>query len=289
MVRLNYRLSAQYHFPIPIHDVLAGYDWIRKHLGARPNKGHEESENSGRAKLGVCGEHVGGSLASMLALTECHTSKQGIAAAGIGNPITDWTLLSLESQKASSISTTSARSGDFTTKQLSTHLGPVVDQPLTTPSLLSLRDSIFPKAERYYDPFASPILFFRTPSFDLPSQLPMFRYGVSTPKSHESEDDTSVPLAKKRRSHRKYPPLSSDLQLPRMRVEIGNGSILKKQGLEFVELMRRSVDLWKNTEGQSSRHKDGKNRVELVMRGGSGLWEGKEIVEIGNWFDEALH
>lgn len=291
---MNYRLSAKYPFPTPIHDILAGYDWITKHLSRGADGLSQGPDSSRLAKLGVCGEFIGGSLASMLALTECRTTKQGITVAAIGNPIVDWTLITFEGQSIHPAHTTPEQDTNTTVEQL--------NDPTTSPtfngmngiptrqSLLSLRNTIFPTAEKYFDPFASPSLFFRTPTFDLPPYLPTLPYQASTPKSQEIEDDISPNLIRNRRSHRKYPPLSSDLRLPNMRIEVGNGNgnVLKKQGLEFVELMRRSVDLWEIEERQGLKRKDGDNRVELVKRAKSRLWEDEEILEIGTWFAQAF-
>lgn len=291
VVRLNYRLSAQYPFPTPIHDVLAGYDWITKHLRRGPDGLSEGSDSSGLGKLGVCGELIGGSLAGMLALTECHATKQGITAAGIGNPIADWTLITFEGQNTHPVHASSAHDGDTIMKRLNASpTSSTLDGIPTSETLLSLRDSIFPKAEKYFDPFASPSLFFRAPTFDLPPHSPTLPYEASTPTSQESEDDISSTLVRNRRSHRKYPPPSSGLRLPNMRIEVsnGDGNVLKKQGLEFVELMRRSVDLWESEEWQGLRPKDGNNRIALVRRTNSGLWQSKEILEIGTWFAEAF-
>lgn len=226
----------------------------------------------------------------MLALTECHTTKQGITAAAIGHPIVDWTLITFEGQSVhpahTDTDTTVERLNDSTTSPNFNGMNRIP----TRQSLLSLRNTIFPTADKYFDPFASPSLFFRTPTFDLPPYLPTLPYQASTPKSQEIEDDISPKLVRNRRSHRKYPPLSSDLRLPNMRIEVGNGNgnVLKKQGLEFVELMRRSVDLWEVEERQGLKRKDGNNRVELVRRAKSRLWEDEEILEIGTWFAQAF-
>lgn len=227
----------------------------------------------------------------MLALTECHTTKQGITAAGIGNPITDWTLMTFQGQDAHPVQATSAQDADAMEKRLNTSIKSTTLNGIpTSESLLSFRDSIFPKSERYFDPLASPSLFFRTPTFDLPPYSPTFSYEPSTPKSQDFEEDISPTLVRNRRSHRKYPPLSSELRLPYMRIEVNNGkgNVLKEQGLEFVELMRRSVDLWESEEMEGLRPKNGNDRIQLVKRPKSGLWEDKDIVEIGTWFAEAL-
>ena len=287
IVRLNYRLSTQVPFPTPIHDVLAGYDWVREHLSMGTARLEDTSDLSGLAKLGVCGEFIGGSLASMLALTECHSTKHGIIAGAIGNPIADWTSLSFEGRGADAIHARSASGSGSVLKELHASVALTSSEHLTVNSLISLREKIFPKEETFFDPFASPSLFFRTPSFDLPP--PTQRFSFMDPTSNrESEDDTSPALVKKRRSHRKYPPLSSGLRIPRMRFEVGQKNVWKNQGLELAELTRRSVDLWENEEQQESSHMHGKNRIDLVHRTESGLWGDKEIVEIGYWFAEVF-
>jgi len=87
IARINYRASPEHQYPTPYHDVLFGYDWIIENLL------RQESDPLARkplAQLGVCGELVGGSLATMLALTECQRNKHHIIAAAVNNPIVDW-------------------------------------------------------------------------------------------------------------------------------------------------------------------------------------------------------
>jgi acetyl esterase/lipase len=78
---INYRFSPQYPWPNPLHDVLHGYDWVLENL---------LPERPALARIGVCGELVGGSLATTLALTECELGKSRIVAAAVNNPIADW-------------------------------------------------------------------------------------------------------------------------------------------------------------------------------------------------------
>jgi len=81
IARINYRFSPTHCWPTPLYDVLAGYDWVLDNLfdgHARP------------VKLGVCGELVGGSLATTLALTECRAGENRIVSAAVNNPIADW-------------------------------------------------------------------------------------------------------------------------------------------------------------------------------------------------------
>ncbi|KAL8723480.1 MAG: hypothetical protein Q9225_000213 [Loekoesia sp. 1 TL-2023] len=260
VVHIGYRLSKKDPYPKPIHDVLASYDWILRHL-IHPNH-NDISDPSHTSRLGVCGELIGGSLAAMLALTECHTSKPGITATALSNPIVDWT-------------------------------PPLPKPPPNEGSpldrhLFSLREQSFAEPEHRYDPFASPLLFFRTPAFELPTPT----YGFSpllhesSPKQSSDDEKTSASIPK-RRSHRKYPPLDSGLRLPLTTIEIGETAPLRDQGIEFAQVMQRSVDLYERGEGGYRGASDeARQRVRVVEREGKGLWGEREMMEIGAWFGE---
>ncbi|KAL9025366.1 MAG: hypothetical protein Q9196_005791, partial [Gyalolechia fulgens] len=88
IVHIGYRLSQKEPYPKPIHDILASYDWILKHLV--PTNHHDPPRAPHPPGLGVCGELTGGSLAAMLALTECQVKNPSIRAAALGNPVGDW-------------------------------------------------------------------------------------------------------------------------------------------------------------------------------------------------------
>ncbi|KAL8736767.1 MAG: hypothetical protein Q9166_000133 [cf. Caloplaca sp. 2 TL-2023] len=266
VVEVGYRLSPSQPYPKPIHEVLAAYDWIRKQLlSSTPTKFNNGSQtNSPQKKLGVCGELAGGSLAAMLALTECHYSSMepgSITTAALGNPIVDWTLPLSESN--------AIPDSDGLTRDL---------KPLYTTS--------FARPEHRYDPFASPLLFFRTPAYDLPTPS---LYGMPLSPEPAGQGHSQVPdthatsqLIPKRRSHRKYPPSGSELRLPVTRIHVGDKFMMKGQAVEFAELMRRSVNLY---EEQSERANE---RVQIVEREGEGMWGEKEIAEIGSWMGEVL-
>ncbi|KAL8810104.1 MAG: hypothetical protein Q9223_007822, partial [Gallowayella weberi] len=110
----------------------------------------------------------------MLALTEC--TPTGITAAALGNPIVDWS-------------------------------SPIQHPISTDPNSLdrdlnSLHSSSFTKPEHRYDPFASPLLFFRTPAFELPP--PPSLYGIPSspdPSSQPTKTENTSQLIPKRRSH----------------------------------------------------------------------------------------
>jgi acetyl esterase/lipase len=281
VVRLNYRLSNQYPYPTPIHDVLAGYDWIKSHLGHDTDVSGDIRQVIQARKLGICGELIGGSLAGMVAVTECHTDQQGISAAVLGNPISDWTALFPPDQHTDRSEPTALPqhiAKKPTTSNVKSHDGPTIG------SLLSLRDTIFPQPAKFFDPFASPSLFFCTPGFDLPPAVNLL-LAEEASSSELPSSPFDLPVVRKRRYHRIHPPLNVDLRLPRTRVELGKASVLRDQGIEFVELMRRSVTL---REREEPTGVDSAGKFELLDRGGTGLWCEKVAGDVGRWLGEAL-
>ena len=218
----------------------------------------------------------------MLALTECHGEKRGaIRAAAVGNPIVDWSAIippeegfmggmsigqTLKSKKNQSKSTSSSNSN------------PSLD------TLLALRAQCFTKPEKYFDSFASPLLFFRTPRYAVPGG-PAASPNPSDPTEYVwlDEKEPEPELVKKRLSHRNYPPLASDLVLPRMRFDFGEDSLLREQGMEMVELWRRS-----QSKRKESNPFGNTNKIEAVTREGPGLWGEQEMLDVGRWFGEML-
>ena len=246
------------------------YDWVKKNI-ARSEPNIDDTLLT--SKIGVCGELVGGSLAAMLALTESNPMTRGVNAAAIGNPVVDWTAL-FTPDKA-------PMSSEVLVNYSKTD--PLIEPaPTILKSLLTMREKLFTKVEHYHDPFASPLLFFRTPSSDLPSEFGRLDSQGDLDTGHQTSE-----AIKKRRSLRKYPPRGSNVVLPHMRVDIGNENVLRDQGTELVELMRRShsrADAERNTYQYALP-----SRIfDVIERSGYGWWHKKEIEEIGNWFGEVL-
>ncbi|KAL8766434.1 MAG: hypothetical protein Q9209_006810 [Squamulea sp. 1 TL-2023] len=265
IVEIGYRLSGNEPYPKPIHDVVAGYDWIRKHLSTSPGNLHNNGFPNSKyvysppqtiKKLGVCGEFAGGSLAAMLALTECKTN--GITAAALSDPIVDWSSpIQLPPSSSSDIHSLSR-------------------------DLKDLYTTSFAKPEHRYDPFASPLLFFRTPAHELSTPS---LYGASFPlesKAESSDSDATSRLVPRRRSHRKHPPIGSGLRLPMTRIDVRTDFGMKDQAIEFAELLQRSVSLYED------KSEIPRERVEVVEREGNGLWCEKDFMEIGTWMGEML-
>ena len=236
--------------------------------------------------LGVCGELVGGSLAAMLALTECHTSKTGVRAAALCNPITDWTAFhpSVPDREATEVAPEagSAKSQSGVSSQ---------SHSFSDSLLLATRKDVFATPSHYFDPFASPLLFFRTASSDLPIHNPTFS-DASLKGTDTTSSEISADWIKKRRAHRKYPPLRSGLNLPNLRVDVGEESILKEQGIELAEGVMRSLDLHERKErkeiGISGNETEIEKRVHLRVKKGEGFWAEEDFADAGNWFGQIL-
>ena len=148
---------AEFHrYPTPVHDTLAGFDWILTHL--RP------------ARLGIYGQHIGGSLALMLALTE----SQNVGAVAAMEPVCDWSGL----DDYCTLAETANPKGAVSQKQKRNPRRS--SRSLTPPDLMPLlkaREQFFTSPERCFDAFASPILFLRSAGRDVPRTFPQYLPG----------------------------------------------------------------------------------------------------------------
>ena len=267
-----------------MHDVLAGYDWVQQHLGTCIDfdQAYPTAES---ANIGVCGEMVGGSLASMLALTECQPTKGGVKAAAVGNAIMDWTsLLAADRDNASPAVTNHQQTISAGAKGVAPQLHhDKGSQPLSNDTLLQLRSTFFERVEKYFDPFASPLLFFRTPASELPSDM-----DGSVGDKHTFGELASMSQTKKRRSHRKYPPIGSALRLPEIRIEVGMENELREQGEEMAEVLQKSVKYWEEESYGSCDREALLRKIQVVRSKRLGLWAEKDIISLGEWFREVL-
>ncbi|KAL1983013.1 hypothetical protein VTN96DRAFT_560 [Rasamsonia emersonii] len=200
VVTLNYRLGYMpgeqavakqsppqqqqfYKYPTPVHDTLAGLDWILQEL--QP------------AQLFVFGTHVGGSLALMLALTEA----RHIQAIAAYEPICDWTELDEyctiapeDIEKALTPSTVKGRGTEKKEKERQRAMELLLAQikrkttrrrrgpaPVDLVPLLDARERFFDTPEKYFDSFASPMIFLRSPGKDVPKTSPKYHTGPEYP------------------------------------------------------------------------------------------------------------
>lgn len=190
VVTLNYRLADMpsssshaaeqappqqfYKYPTPVHDTLAGLDWVLQELEP--------------AQLCVFGTHVGGSLALMLALTEA----RHIQAIAAYEPICDWTELdeycTIAPEDIEKVLTPSAVKGRRTEKEIellqaqvkkkkSTRRRKKGPAPADLVPLLDARERFFDTPEKYFDAFASPMIFLRSPGKDVPRTFPKYWTG----------------------------------------------------------------------------------------------------------------
>ncbi|KAL3451182.1 hypothetical protein BJX65DRAFT_269117, partial [Aspergillus insuetus] len=162
--------NVTYRYPTPVHDTLMGFDWILETL--QPSR------------LGVVGTHIGGSLALMLALTE----PRYIHAVAALEPVCDWTSLD-------EFCTSSGAALDTSTH----HRRKPHHAPPDLVPLLEARERFFPTPGRYFDSFASPILFLRSAGKDVPKAWPRYLTGPEYPiplltKESEESLDGEVEL-----------------------------------------------------------------------------------------------
>ncbi|KAJ5525557.1 hypothetical protein N7494_012207 [Penicillium frequentans] len=279
-----------YKYPTPVHDTLAGFDWIRNNF--RPTK------------LGVFGSHIGGSLALMLALTE----PRAVHAVAAHEPICDWPGLDEYCTHEKN-----ADQGSSTKQKRSTRRK---SAPADLVPLLEVREQLFASFERCFDAFASPVLFLRSAGRDIPKTFPQYLTGPEYPipvlkntgkmTSDQYDSPTSSlwdgdiypgsdtdgdidPPVRRRKALSRWPPYGLDyglnnevwtgpdhgigrlqVTLPWVRVFLGNRrsaesqiissskgtatrpTILEQQGEEIVSVMRKAC-FWGREKGFGER------------------------------------
>ena len=317
IVRVNYRADDGVRYPTPVHDVLAGYDYVKERFALDSCTTRSGRVKKAQLKMGVCGQLVGGSLAAMLGLTESHLAQDRIAAMAINCPITDWLFpeqqMSIEDALGNNAEDTNGHISEKTVRKKRTRKANLPsweaynEEPdnLHTRDLYDLREVLFSKPANYFDPFASPIHFFRSPSVNVP---------VDPTLINEDEDPLSalLPHPKPRKAHRTFPPSNSTLILPSIRLSTGLNP-LADSNEEFVKVLRRSVmrrALGRaNVQAQLDRFEEevvgedervegaigeAERRVEYHVARDGGLWgtEGEgwmeEVERVGAWFRRVL-
>jgi acetyl esterase/lipase len=186
IARVNYRASSLHQYPTPYHDLLFGFDWIKENLLL------DEFNRPYLSRMGVCGELMGGSLATMLALTENRLGESRIAAAAVNNPLVDWVfpdeLPAVDPSELPEPNAPDETAFPADADIMATDLSPIArrrpkrapkkapltswqrcgdNQMIPTLTLSAERDVLFRKPEDYFDRFASPIHYFRSPHAQL--------------------------------------------------------------------------------------------------------------------------
>jgi acetyl esterase/lipase len=212
IIRLNYRLSREHQYPTPIHDVLAGYDWVRENLLLR-----RSISRPGRPDH--VGKLIGGGLAAMLALTECRTGRPGVVAAALRDPAVDWPGLDDADDGADDMTST----------------------------LLGLRKQLFRKPEQYFDPFASPMLFLRSAGRDVPTEPALMDEMAELTLLNRQETARELgfsppPEAAKpiRKTANRYPSPSLGLTLPNFYISATQGLGLGSQAEELARRIKQA-------------------------------------------------
>ena len=226
--------------------MLSGFDWIVENLLLRrgiTRTGRAESVG----QMAVCGEEIGGGLATVLAVTECRVGQPGIVAAAVSNPVVDWVSLNQVSKPKARLSVSKKSSPQESAVRME------VD------SLLRLRRSLFRKPEDYFDPFASPILFFRSAGAEVPpppqnirvddlEQLSLLQReeqhreqpGVTTDQAYTSSKANDQRHSTLRKASRRFPSKALGLRLPQFNISTGSASPLRDQAEELTHVLRQS-------------------------------------------------
>lgn len=280
---------AFYKYPTPIHDTLAGFDWIQNNLNP--------------AHLTIFGSHIGGSLALMLALTEA----QSVQAVAAYEPVCDWPSLddycAIEEDTATETNT-DAKS-HHSTKRAPKKKISGSSAPADLVPLLQARESFFSSPERCFDAFASPILFLRSPGRDTPRSFPRYLTGPEYPvptlkktrrltsaEQHEASDgsssdgdfssdvdaedpyDPSAPVVRRRKALSRWPPYGLDYGISKKSWAGSEHGIGRLQvTLPWVRVFLRGGSSG-STREESKGHKDGDSEHTVLGK------QGDEMVSV---------
>ncbi|KAH9876500.1 hypothetical protein J1614_003631 [Plenodomus biglobosus] len=348
IARINYRASSSHQYPAPVHDVLSGYDWIQEHLL------RDDFQRPYLARLGVCGQLVGGSLATMLALTECRVGETRVAAAAVNNPIVDWVFpdelpsvsnsdlpepmgadetafpadddaaaaTPLPSPKSTARKRPKTRTKKSSLTAWQAHNNNAIIPTLT---LSAERDMLFRRPDDYFDRFASPIHFFRSPHahmvlpeqdhiaasqqpdelLDIEAQFALNYYASSNGKTKASP--AVATLSRCRAYARNYPQAGGSLKLPVWHMTTGLQSPISDQTLELAKVIQRSLARqrlksqsgrvrWLDVSERKSYEQWAEEQVQLQTHQGVGLWSPQDddknwitrVEKVGGWMKQRL-
>lgn len=157
------------HWPTPIHDTLAGYDFLTRTLTPPPTTTNGQSRHQRRA-IYLHGRALGGTLAASLALTESH-QHEPMAVRGLlaVNGVYNWTTF-LPDHPVHAARLTLQRE----LLALGVRASLLSDGGLAGGSeddmaaMEALLPRLFTRPGELFDPFASPVLFFHTAGLMVP-------------------------------------------------------------------------------------------------------------------------
>lgn len=274
VVQVNYRLSKEHKYPTCIHDVLQAYDWILEHLV--PGRAFQRPGRSAwhSTPIAACGELIGGGLATMLALTESRLTGPRVSAAAVNEPVCDWLFPeeTIDEDEDDMFDLVGNHSMKRKSRSKRKKIVPSFhafgnNGTIDASALLDARAAYFHKPADYFDPFASPVLFFRNAGVEIPpapanitmdefeelakyerddfhrQQLKLGSIGIMPGLTgNQPVTEQPTPAAKvARKTHKRWPTIASGLSIPSMRISFGNASPLSDQAAELGILLRRSV------------------------------------------------
>lgn len=155
--------DAPLHWPTPIHDTLAGFDFVTRELAPPPDRtnGHSKLQ---RRDVYVYGSFLGAGLAASLALTEAHANEpmavRGLLAL---NGVYNWTTFLPDHP----LNTTRQRLQQEIGLDLA-EFERREDTDRDLGMLKALLPCLFQQPGNLFDPFASPVLFFHTAGMMVP-------------------------------------------------------------------------------------------------------------------------
>ncbi|ESZ92430.1 hypothetical protein SBOR_7189 [Sclerotinia borealis F-4128] len=207
---ISFRNQNSHAFPIPLHDTLQAYTWLltrylpsissepKPLVGVPSYFPTNPNPTPTQRPLLIYGSYLGGSLATSLALTESFVSSQlpfKIHSLIVHNGIFDWTPISTTSgpsiypSKSSNSASPNPSLHRLSTSEL------YLRSPWTTPTLHALKSRLFPSPSQTFDPFASPLLFFRRAGIEVPNRWPIPPPPSSSPSPSSSPPFSSSPHA----------------------------------------------------------------------------------------------
>ncbi|KAE9380739.1 hypothetical protein N431DRAFT_362763 [Stipitochalara longipes BDJ] len=191
----NHPSFKTHAFPTPLHDILHAYTQLlslvsspsppqtspssRSPFSPRPRTFYAPNSPTKTVQrpILIYGSYLGAGLATSLALTESFASKQlptRIAGLVVSNGVYDW----------SEVATTTS-SPPFSLNQPDPFDADSGDGDWDSKTLYRLREKLFSNPGGAFDPFASPILFFRTAGLGVPKTWPV-------PESSSPPDSSST-------------------------------------------------------------------------------------------------
>jgi acetyl esterase/lipase len=240
----KYSSTTPLQWPTPVHDTAFAYAWLTENLAPG---------GTSRRDIYVFGSYLGASLATSLALTECHShARFGVRGVATYNGVYNWTMFLPDHPMYRRKRT--KRSASLVPEPLA--LGPHLE------NFLEEMPALFGHPSNVFDPFASPTLFFHGPGLNVPESFDDYASPlsdiVSSMIGKKSEGEKLV-MKPPRRSHLVFPPRISTLKIPqtlllhdrydppteankRASSRKRTGNTLKVQAEELAEMMRRSIE-----------------------------------------------